>query len=92
MKALLIRDAQNYRDKKKSSFFAFLVLGGNLGKQSLRFRAAITFFFGITVFLHQNQNTVNQKVDGRQFCARASLNYFRTSKASKVSAYLAVHP
>jgi hypothetical protein len=37
--------------------------------QSLRFRAAITFFFGITAFLYQNQNPVDQMVDGRQFCA-----------------------
>jgi hypothetical protein len=38
------------------SFFCFLVLSGKLGKQSLRFRAAIYFFFGITVFLYQNEN------------------------------------
>jgi hypothetical protein len=31
-------------------FFAFLLLSGKLGKQSLRFRASKTFFFGITVF------------------------------------------
>ncbi len=37
-------------------FCAFLVLVGKLGKQSLSFRAAITFFFGITVFLYQNRN------------------------------------
>jgi hypothetical protein len=50
-------------------FFAFPVLSGKVGKQSLRFRAAKTFFFGITSFLYQNQNPVNQMVDGRKFCA-----------------------
>ena len=31
-------------------FFAFPGLSGKFGKQSLRFRAAKTFFFGITAF------------------------------------------
>jgi len=44
------REAQNCRDKKPLIFFfAFLVLRGKLGKQSLRFG-------GITVFLYQNKN------------------------------------
>ena len=41
--------------------------------QSFRFRAAITLFFDITAFLYQNQNTVNQMVDGRQFCVSLNL-------------------
>ncbi len=36
-------------------FFAFPVSSGKLGKQSLRFRAAKTFFFDIPVFLYQNE-------------------------------------
>jgi len=43
------------------------------GKQSLRFRGTIYFFFGITVFLYQNKNPVAHLVLGRQFCA--SLNH-----------------
>jgi hypothetical protein len=35
-------------------FFCFLVLSGKLGKQSLRFRGSIYFFFVISVFLYQN--------------------------------------
>ena len=35
-------------------FFAFLVLSGKLGKQSLRFRTTMTFFFGITDLLMRN--------------------------------------
>ena len=51
------REAQNCRDKKTLIFFfAFLVFSGKLGKQSLRLRAAIGFFFGITAILYQNQN------------------------------------
>jgi hypothetical protein len=37
-------------------FLSFLLLSSKLGKQSLRFRAAKTFFFGITAFLCQNKN------------------------------------
>ncbi len=48
-------------------FFAFPVSSGKFGKQSLRFRAAKTFFFGITVFLYQNQNPVVHLRDGRHF-------------------------
>jgi hypothetical protein len=44
-------------------------LRGKLGKQSLRVRAAITFFFGITVFVYQNENPVDHMIHGRQFCA-----------------------
>jgi hypothetical protein len=33
-------------------------LSGKFGKQSLRFRAAKTFFFAITIFLYQNKNPV----------------------------------
>jgi hypothetical protein len=48
------RETQSCRDKKLGfSVFCFLVLSGKLGKQSLRFRAAKTFFFGITVFLSE---------------------------------------
>jgi hypothetical protein len=51
------REAQNCRDKKPLIFFfAFLVLRGKLGKQSLRFGPATTFFFGTTVFVYQNKN------------------------------------
>ena len=50
-------------------FFAFPVLSGKFGKQSLRFRAAKTFFFGITVFLYQNQNPVLHMEDWKQFYA-----------------------
>jgi hypothetical protein len=46
-----IREAQNCRDKKTLIFFfAFPGVSGKFGKQSLRFRAAKTFFFGITGF------------------------------------------
>jgi hypothetical protein len=55
------REAQNCRDKKiLIFFFAFPFLSGKFGKQSLRSLAAITFFFGITVFLYQNQIPVLQ--------------------------------
>jgi hypothetical protein len=50
-------------------FFAFLLLSGKLGKQSLRFRAAKTFFFGITAFLYQNKNPAGQMVCWEQFYA-----------------------
>ena len=61
------REAQNCRDKKTLIFFfAFPLLSGKLGKQSLRFRAAITFFFGITFFLYQNEN-LDHMIHGRQF-------------------------
>jgi hypothetical protein len=36
------------RQKNFDFLFAFPVLSGKFGKQSLRFRAAKTFFFGIT--------------------------------------------
>jgi hypothetical protein len=52
-------------------------LSGKLGKQSLRFRAAKTFFFGITIFLYQNKNPVAHLSHCRQFCA--SLNFHRQS-------------
>jgi hypothetical protein len=48
-------------------FFAFPVSSGKFGKQSLRFRAAKTFFFGITVFLYQNKNPVGQWPTGDNF-------------------------
>ena len=32
-------------------------------------RVAITFFFGITVFLYENKNPVDHMIQGRQFCA-----------------------
>jgi hypothetical protein len=35
-------------------------LSGKLGRQSLRFRAAKTFFFGITFFLYQNGNPADR--------------------------------
>jgi hypothetical protein len=67
------REAQNCRDKKTLMFvFAFPVLSGKFGKQSLGFRAAKTFFFGIAAFLYQNKNPVAQLSHWRQFCA--SLN------------------
>jgi hypothetical protein len=51
------------------SFFAFPVLSGKFGKQSLRVRAAKTFFFGITVFLYQNKNPEAHLGLGRQIYA-----------------------
>jgi hypothetical protein len=57
----VFRKSQNCRDKKTVIFFfVFPVSSGKFGKQSLRFRAAKTFFFGITVFLYQNKNLVAQ--------------------------------
>ncbi len=53
-------------------FFAFPLSSGKFGKQSLRFRAAKTFFFDITIFLYQNQNPVAHMIHWRQFCT--SLN------------------
>jgi hypothetical protein len=35
-----------------------------------------TFFFGITAFLYQKQNPVNQMVDGRQFHASLTSGHF----------------
>jgi hypothetical protein len=52
-------------------------LSGKFGKQSLRFRAAKTFFFGITIFLYQNKNPVAHLSHWRQFCA--SLNFHRVN-------------
>jgi hypothetical protein len=67
------REAQNCLDKKTLIFFFPLpVSSGKFGKQFLRFRAAKTFFFGITVFLYQNENPVAHLGLGSQFCA--SLN------------------
>jgi hypothetical protein len=63
-------EAQNCLDKKTLIFFfALPVSSGKFGKQFLRFRAAKTFFFGITVFLYQNKNPVAHLGLGRQFCA-----------------------
>ncbi len=68
------REAQNCLDKKTLIFFfALPVSSGKFGKQFLRFGAAKTFFFGITVFLYQNKNPVAHLGLGRQFCA--SLNH-----------------
>ncbi len=42
-------------DQKTLIFFCdFLFLSGKLGKQSLRLRGTINFFFGITVFLDED--------------------------------------
>jgi hypothetical protein len=66
----LFREAQNCRDKKTLIFFfAFLLLSGKLGKQSLRIRAAKSFIFGITVFLYHYKNPMDHMMHGRQFCA-----------------------
>jgi hypothetical protein len=48
-------------------FFAFPLSSGKFGKQSLRFRAAKTFFFGITVFLYQNKNPADHLICWKQF-------------------------
>jgi hypothetical protein len=48
-------------------FFAFLVLSGKLRKQSLKFRAAIYFIFGITIFLCQDKNPVDHMIHWRRF-------------------------
>ena len=45
-----------------------LFLSAKLGRQSLRFRAAKTFFFGIPVFLYQDGNPVHHMIHWRQFC------------------------
>jgi hypothetical protein len=47
--------------------FLFSVV--NLISNLLRFRAAKTFCFGITVFLYQNKNPVAHLSHWRQFCA-----------------------
>ena len=54
-------DLTGWHEKKKS--FPFRVLSGKVGKQSLRFRPAITFFFGITVnnFPQFSCSILNQK-------------------------------
>jgi hypothetical protein len=58
MHAHEIGEAQNFRHKKTFSFcFAFLVFSGKFGEQSLRFRPAITFYFGITVFFAPEQKS-----------------------------------
>jgi hypothetical protein len=70
------REAQNCRVKiTLIVFFAFPVLSGNFGKQSLRFRAAITFFYGITVLLYQNKIPVDDTIDRKQFLF-CSLEYY----------------
>jgi hypothetical protein len=48
-------------------FFAFPLSSGKFGKQSLRFRAAKTFFFGITAFLYQNKNPADHLICWKQF-------------------------
>ena len=71
---VVIREAQNCRDKKTLIFFfAFPVLSDEFGKQSFRFRAAKTFFFDITVFLYQDENPMDHMIHGRQFCASLNL-------------------
>jgi hypothetical protein len=45
---------------RKSLFYEF-------GEQSLRFRAAKTFFFGITAFLYQNKNPQAHMASGDNF-------------------------
>jgi hypothetical protein len=75
----LFREAQNCFDKKTLIFFfALQVLSGKFGSQFLRFRAAKTFFFGITVFLYQKKNPVAHLGLGRQFCASLSFSSFIT--------------
>ena len=70
----VLREAQNCRDKKTLMlFFAFPVLSGKFGKQSLRSLAAIYFLFGITAFLYQSNIPVDHAIDRKQFCA--SLKY-----------------
>jgi hypothetical protein len=59
-----------YRDKKTGySFFAFPLLSGKFGKQSLRIRATIYFFFGITGFFVPEWKTGAHMGLGRQFSA-----------------------
>ncbi len=66
-----VRETQNCRDKTLwFFFFDFLVLSGVFGKQSLRFRTSITFFFGILIFLYPNKDPVDHMIE--QF--RVSLN------------------
>ena len=62
--------------------------------QSLRFRTEITFFFDITTLLYQNQNPVNQMVDGRQFCASLTYRHMTACNRSKrlnTDLYLTLH-
>jgi hypothetical protein len=73
---VLFREAQNCRDKKTWIFFiVFLFLCGKLGKQSLRFRPVITFFFGITAFLYQDKNPWYHMMHWRQFCVSLNCEY-----------------
>jgi hypothetical protein len=66
----IFREAQNCRDKKTLIFFfSFPLSSGKFGKQFLRFRAAKTFFFGITAFLYQNKIPLLHLEHWRQFCA-----------------------
>ena len=51
--------------------------------QSLWFRTEITFFFDITTLLYQNQNPVNQMVDGRQFCSSLTYKHMTACNRSK---------
>jgi hypothetical protein len=48
-------------------FFASPVLSGKFGKQSLRFRAAKTFFLALLSFLYQNKNPVVHLSHGDNF-------------------------
>jgi len=50
-------------------FLLCIDLSGKLGSNLLRLRAAITFFFGISAFLYQNQNPMHQMEHWRQFYA-----------------------
>jgi len=51
-------------------FFAFPLLSGKFGKQSLRIRATVYFFFGITGFFVPEWKT---EALGRQFSASLNL-------------------
>jgi hypothetical protein len=72
-----VREAQNLIVAIKKNFliffFAFPLLSGKFGKQSLRSLAAITFFFGISVFLYQAKIPVLHLENWRQYCASLTL-------------------
>jgi hypothetical protein len=60
-------------------FFAFPGSRGKFGKQSLRFRAAKTFFFGITAFLYQNKNPEAHLSLGIAFLNKGSIKALSSS-------------
>jgi hypothetical protein len=68
LKLSSFREAQKCRVEKNANFFFPPIDLLNL-VQFLRFRVAITFFFGIATFLYQTKIPMDHMIHWRQFCA-----------------------